>query len=365
MTHLLARHAECMFWLGRYIERTASVARILMVQTEFDRGRAHSGGWAWILTLYDENDAFLSRFDGATPNNVIAYYVTDREHAGSIASSVTAARDNARSLRAMISTDLWIQIARLNDHVRKLTTDHINERRLAQTCERIQTDCYALLGIAESTFYRDSSWYFFRLGVEIERADQMSRLLDVRFAQNISGTADRGVEHGDFAFWSMLLRACGGQHAYRRLVSGPLHADRIAKFLIFDQSFGRSISYCHNQIDQGIGELRAKANLHTPSRLLICVGELNDMLHLAQHDSGLTGNLHHFNDAVQRKLSDVSVELAICYFGEDPPEGYEVASAVNPSVHTARGVTPPADVSEAVDLSSKKVGSQSQSQSTS
>ena len=328
MTHLLARHADCLFWMGRYIERAASVARILMVQTEFDRGRAHSGGWAWILTLYDEHERFLSRHEGATPQNVITYYMTDAEHSGSVSNSVTATRDNARALRALISTDLWIQTGRLYTTVRALGDDDVSERRLAQTCERLQTDCYALLGIAESTFYRDAGWRFFRLGVEIERADQMSRLLDVRFAQNKSGTADRGDVHGDFAFWSMLLRSCGGQHAYRRLVSGPLNPDSIARFLIFDQSFARSIAHCHNGIESNITELRTRCGINTPSPLLACVAELGDIIHTATVDSGLTAHLHAFNDAVQIQLSRIAQELGYTYYGIEPSEPDPVPTMV-------------------------------------
>lgn len=318
MNHLLARHADCLFWLGRYVARTESLARILMVQTAFDRGRAEGTGWAWILTLYDQNQEFSKRYESPSSDNVIRFYVTDTEHYGSIIRSLGAARDNARALRALVSTDFWVQINRLYKRLQVTPDAAISERRLAQTCEAIQTDCYALLGIAEATFYRDAGWRFFRLGVEIERADQMSRLLDVRFAQLQTGTADRGELLGDFAFWSMLLRSCGGHHAYRRLVSGPLAPDAVARFLILDQSFARSIAHATTAIDRATSELRSICGVPTPAPLLESVADLRSTIVAAGSDPQLIGRLHAFNDKVQRQLATLASALELAYFSAPP-----------------------------------------------
>lgn len=316
--HLLARHAECLFWLGRYIERTSSLARILLVQTAFDRGRAEGSGWAWILALYDQRADFEKRHSEYSSENVIKYYLTDTEHLGSVFCSLQGARSNARTLRAMISTDFWTHINRVYGRVKNLTDDDIDENRLAATCEKIQFDCYALLGIASSTLYRDAGWRFFEMGLEIERADQMSRLLDVRFAQLKTGTADGGEMLGDFAHWSMLLRACAGHHAYRQLVSGPLQPENVARFLIFEQSFARSIGSSAIQLERSVTELRQICDIPTPGSLLKRISDLHDMLHLAKLDPGLVPHLHHFNDAMQRQLGDLTTELGDCYFEFKP-----------------------------------------------
>lgn len=334
MERLLARHADCLFWLGRYIERAASMSRILMVQTEFDRGRAEGAGWAWILTLYDESASFLDRYDSASAKNVVAFYLSDREHSGSIASSLAAARDNARALRALISTDFWVQMNRLYRRMNALGEEDGVETRLAHTCEKIQTDCYALIGTAESTFYRDSGWRFFRMGVEVERADQMSRLLDVRFAQLKTGTAGRGETMGDFAFWSVLLRACGGHHAYRRMVAGPMQPETVARFLIFDQSFARSLAHSVGAIERLAHELRGVCLISTPPGVMERIDGLRGLLDLAAQSSDrgrdLIEHLHDMNDALQRRLGDLTAALSQSYFRIDPPEEPPAAPAEGP-----------------------------------
>lgn len=313
---LLARHAEALFWLGRYFERTSSLARILLVQTAFDRGRAEGESWAWLLTLFDANEDFNERYDAPSNRNVIRYFMTDPEHGGSMMSAFEAARSNARTLRAMIATELWMQTNRAYRRIKELPEAAIHETRLATTCEAIQIDCYALFGISASTLYRDAGWRFYTLGREIERTDQMSRLLDVRFAQMKTVDGDDVVSHhlGDFTHWSMLLRACGGHHAYRRLVSGPLKPENVARFLIFEQSFARSMAHSIGEIERAANDLRGVCQISTPMAVSHRIADLQAMLETARGDAGLTPNLHHFNDAVQRELIALTNDLAANYF---------------------------------------------------
>ena len=203
MSELLSRYAECLFWFGRYTERTACLARLLEVQTSFDRGRAGaSAEWSWILTLYDDRARFAKSHETADTDSVIRFYVSDRDNPGSLVSCIHAARENARTLRALIPTDLWHQVNTFYNRFRTLPPAALSDARLSQTCQMVKKECYAQLGVAEATLYRDAAWRFFLLGVLVERADQMSRLLDVRFAQMRHQVSDAGEPLGDFGFWS-------------------------------------------------------------------------------------------------------------------------------------------------------------------
>lgn len=315
--NLLSRQAESLFWLGRYIERAASLARVLLVQTAFDRGRSDGATWAWLLALYQESEDFYRNYDDASSRNVIRYFVADKEHAGSVFRTLEAARSNARALRAMISTELWMQTNRAYRRVKELPESALGETRLAATCEAVQIDCYALQGISNATLYRDAGWRFYQLGIETERADQMSRILDVRFAQLMSGSADDGEGIGDFTHWSMLLRACGGHHAYRRLVSGPLQSQNVARFLIFEQSFARSIAYCVGRLERSVSELRMVCEASSADQVSDRINKLKTMLQDAQADTGLVKGLHQFNDAVQCELIGLTDDLGASYFGID------------------------------------------------
>jgi uncharacterized alpha-E superfamily protein len=116
MSSLLSRHAESVFWMARYFERAESLARILETQTSFQRGR-DDNSWAWIVALYSDEAAFTKAFEEPSAENVIRYYMAYIDNPGSIQSSIRAARENARALRPMLSTDMWYQ---LNDFYNRL-----------------------------------------------------------------------------------------------------------------------------------------------------------------------------------------------------------------------------------------------------
>ena len=203
MSSLLSRYAESVFWMARYFERAESLSRVIETQTSFQRGRKDNS-WMWIVALYADEKAFAKAFAEPSAENVIRYYMAYIDNPGSIQSSIRSARENARALRPMLSTDMWYQ---LNDFYNRLFAfgpNDYSEVRLSRTCDAIKRGCYAQIGVAESTLYHDETWPFFKLGLYLERADHTSRLLDVRFAQQATGMA-RDEGRYDFTFWTILL----------------------------------------------------------------------------------------------------------------------------------------------------------------
>lgn len=321
MTDLLSRYAECLFWFGRYSERTACLARLLEVQTSFDRGHAGvSPNWSWILTLYDDHDRFRQSNDEADTKSVIRFYVSDRDNPGSLVSCIGAARENARTLRAILPTELWHQVNSFYNRFRSLPQDTLSGNRLAHTCQMVKKECYAQLGVADATIYRDEAWHFFLLGVMLERADQMSRLLDVRFAQRRTEIQPSQDTLGDFSFWSVLLRSVAAQQAFLRISVGKRDAESVARFLIFDATLPRSITFCVNELDRLVGELRVDYNLHGTTQSLAEIDALRKLLVQASEDPSLIDGLHEFNDSVQRNLISLTNELAYAFFGATRPD---------------------------------------------
>ncbi len=322
MTDLLSRYAESLFWFGRYLERTACLARLLEVQTSFDRGKASAGNtWSWILTLYDDHERFREGYGEATTENVIRFYVADRDNLGSIVASIRAMRENARTLRSIMPTDLWHQVNVFYNRFRDPTPSMLSDARLSQTCQVIKKECYALQGVAYATIYRDVAWNFFQLGLLIERADQMSRLLDVRFAQLRYEASAEARGPGDFGFWSVLLRSVAAQQAYLRTYPGRRDADSVARFLIFDPALPRSIVFCAAQLEDVVHGLRRDYNLRGATNVLQKLDDVRQVLDVAVNDENLIRELHSFNDQIQRDLIAVTNELGQHFFGHGEADG--------------------------------------------
>jgi len=328
MTDLLSRYAESLFWFGRYTERATCLARLLEVQTSFDRGHAGvTTDWSWILALYDDHAKFAETYDSSDTRNVIRFYVSDRDNPGSIISCISAARENARTLRALLPTELWHQVNTFYNRFRNLPPESLIGNRLANTCQLVKKECYAQLGVAEETIYRDEAWHFFLLGVLVERADQMSRLLDVRFAQSKTDEQINRDALGDFGFWSVLLRSAAAQQAFLRTSAGKRDPGTVARFLIFDNSLPRSITFCVSELDRVIKELHSEYDLEGAARSLEQIESVRKLLVAASNDPALVDNLHEFNDNVQQHIISVTDELAYAFFGMPRPD--------EPMIHTS------------------------------
>jgi uncharacterized alpha-E superfamily protein len=311
---LLSRHAECAFWLARYLERAESMARILEAHVAFNRGRSTDAPWAWILALYSDEENFFKKYPEATADNVILYYVVELDNLSSIQGSIRAARENARALRAMLPTDLWLQINDFYSRILAFTKSDFSEMRLSRTCDTIKRGCYAQIGVAESTLYRDEGWPFFRLGQYIERADQTSRLLDVQFAQRAAGMAELSPEQ-EAGFWNVLLRSASAYHAYRRVQASGLNPADVARFLIFDGRMPRSIAFCAAEIVRMITQLRGEFRLRNAQRAFESSDAFLTKLQTYSRDEQLHTRLHAFNDWVQTELMLLTAELGNTFFG--------------------------------------------------
>ena len=244
---------------------------------------------------------------------------------GSIVFCINAARENARTLRALLPTELWQQVNTFYNRFRNLPPEALTGNRLANSCQLVKKECYAQVGVAEETIYRDEAWHFFRLGVLVERADQMSRLLDVRFAQRKTEEQISTDTLGDFGFWSVLLRSAAAQQAFLRTSAGKRDPETVARFLIFDNRLPRSIIFCVSELDRVINELRSGYNLRGAARSLEQVDIVRQLLEVASDDPALVDNLHEFNDNVQRHIISLTNELAYAFFGVPRPDDQAVS----------------------------------------
>jgi uncharacterized alpha-E superfamily protein len=312
---LLSRNAESLFWLARYLERAASLARVIEMQSSFGLHN-QDGGWNWLLTLHTDEPAFRKRFEPSA-ENIIAFYLTDKDNPGSIRSSVHWARENARALRPFIPTEMWAQLNAFHGTVEEISADDIRLSQLPRTCVQIRAGCLTQIGVAEGLLYRDEGYQFFKLGLMVERADQTSRLLDVKFAQGATttGTTDQSDE---FVFWSTILRTVGAYQVFHRLEPQNANPDRVARFLALNPSHPRSIGFCAREIGDALQMLRGGFRLPQANSGLEACEILMQGLQEAGRDPALLDRLHAFNDWVQRTLIDLSGEIAVAFFRATP-----------------------------------------------
>ncbi len=314
---LLSRYAECLFWLARYMERVENLARILEVTETFVRHGADQSGWLSVVQINADEERFLEKHKTATAETVLRFYLTDRENPSSIATCLFAARENARTLRPMISTEMWTQINVFYNRARELTADNARPSGVSQICDFLKEGCQFHTGITEGTFFRDQGWAFYSIGKYLERGDQTSRLVDIKYHTLLPSVRDVGGAQ-DVNQWHALLRSGAGYHAFRRVYPSGITPAAVAGFLLLNHSFPRSIVQSVHQIEMYLTQLGSGYGLRGANQVL----EQRDDLRTAGKgqtiEQILDRGLHEFLDWVQLQFIGLAASIADSFWrGKD------------------------------------------------
>ena len=316
MLPLLARYADAIFWMARYIERAENLARILDVNETFARDEHGGRNWLSVIQLNADVERFEAAGGTGAAESVLSFYILDRGNPTSILWALRAARENARTLRPLISTELWAHINTLHNAVQLLGPGDIAPPKLSRLCSWIKNSCQAHTGIVEGTFYRDQSWIFYQIGRQIERADQTTRLLDIKYHILLPSIADVGSAL-DISQWNAVLRSAAGYHAFRRVHPRGLSPATVADFLLFNHGFPRSVAACVRELGVQLTDLKLKYMLSGGSEAMERLDEIQAVLLSRSVDTVISNGLHEFLDWTQRQLAALSDDLSRAYLSRE------------------------------------------------
>lgn len=304
----LARFAENLFWFARYIERAENTARILEVTETFTHDTRGDQDWQSLLEINADAENFRQRHEKTDMASIIHFYLLDHKNPSSISSSVAAARFNARSLRHLISTDMWNQINMFHSEVSALRRKDMTPARLARLCRRVRESCQAHTGITEGTLYRDESWSFYWIGRGVERADQTSRLIDIGFRRAKTSQGGLAARAQD-SHWGALLRSASAYQAFRRAHPISMSGPEIVQFLMKDAELPRSVATALSDCDLQLERLESLHGLKTSHAARACLGELRSLVadvntgDLLDRKAG-TPSLRGFVDEIQSRIGE-------------------------------------------------------------
>jgi uncharacterized alpha-E superfamily protein len=307
---MLARHAEALFWAGREIERAESTARMLDVTYH---GLLEAMPWeaqrSWmdLLKVLWLDRPFAARETAVRAPTVSEFLVLDPENPGSILSSVTLARDNARSARELISSELWEAINSFHLELRGRNLRIDVEAHPHELYGFIKRSAQTIAGVAGETMPRDDGWRFLMLGWMLERAEMTCRLLDVRYSQLVTAGATGGFHH-----WLQTLKSAAGSEAFRRRYRASIDPADVVEFLLLSRTFPRSVLFCLRSAEADLARLEAaNTTLARPQRLL---GRTRSDLEFLDTHELLDGGLHVFLDQMLSGIHQVAESVALQYF---------------------------------------------------
>ncbi|MFV3128663.1 alpha-E domain-containing protein [Niveispirillum sp. KHB5.9] len=318
MAALLARYAECIFWMARYMERAENLSRILDVHETFARDSYGSTNWLPILRLNADEKRFFELYPTATAKNVLNFYVLEQQNPTSIIAAIAAARENARQLRPLISTEMWAHLNMFYNRLLALEPADLAAHNIQRLCASIKEACQTHTGITEGTFFRDQGWYFYNLGRNLERADQTTRLLDIKYHTLLPSPRDVGTPI-DISQWNSLLRSAAGYHAFRRVYPRGMTPAGVAGFLLFNDNFPRSVLVCMREVDNLLNRLNSKYRLRRGTLPLARSDELLGNLANQSINAVISIGLHEYLDGLQINFSSLSNDIAQAFFLIDQP----------------------------------------------
>jgi uncharacterized alpha-E superfamily protein len=305
---MLSRAADSLYWLARYIERAEDTARLLDVEFHglLDRHAANpEGAWRELLRTLGKQDAYSEHFDEFTAGAVTSFLLWHRGNPDSVAACVEAARENARSVRDQISTEMWERINRLFllvtdvDRAAVLPSPH-------RFFVRLRDGSHGFLGVTEATMERGEGYQFLRLGTHLERADMAARVLNAAFV-----TSDGSGDDGDPSPEQMvdLLKSCSAFEAFRRHADARLTPTRVAEYLLLDRIFPRAVLFCLDSCLDVVHSVSGPSN--GPERT---IGRL--CAELAFHDvfDVSSDSFRETLSRVQRNIVESGQEVADAYF---------------------------------------------------
>lgn len=321
---MLSRVAHLAYWMARYLERAENSARIVDVNTQLvldADGLRISDAQAWepILFVLGDDKLFGKIHATASEESVIDFVLFEPRNPNSIVSSINTARENARCIREQLSGETWERINRLYLDVRVMTMADYHALGSGELLNRIRTSIQQFYGVAASMLPRNETWQFYELGRFLERADNTSRLIDVKYFSLLPSVRDVGGTL-DAVQWGAVLRSCSAFEAFRKSRRGQISAERVIDYLILDEYFPRSIRFAITQAEEAARKITRDTDHHFSNNPTRVLGRLRADFDYTVLADIIGQGLHEWIDHLQVKISSVHDEVQSTFFFYDVEE---------------------------------------------
>ncbi|MCZ4279902.1 alpha-E domain-containing protein [Kiloniella laminariae] len=309
---MLSRVANSIYWMSRYLERADNVARFIDVNARLilDMGwERESAQWdPLVLASGDEAD-FKARYSEYSEKQVVHFLTFDEKNPNSIISCINSARENARTVREIISSEMWEAINTLyhlvDKHSRKRKVDDLQSFFIS-----VNHTNHLFAGMMENTMSHGEGWHFARAGKMLERADKTARMLDVKYFLLLPNP-DYFDSPYDTVEWGAVLKSVSGFEVYRKRYHRANYR-HVTQFLVLDEHFARSIRYCVRTAARSVADISKMLEITVPVNDEFA--RLEKMLDEADLDTILSKGLHEFVDAFQFNLNVIDQSLYKSFF---------------------------------------------------
>ena len=316
---MLSRVAESIYWMARYVERAENVARIMDANYHMILDLPPGVGEQWeplVVTSGDEK-LFKEIYPEFTRESVVQFLTFDTRNPNSILSCLHNARENARSVREWISSEMWQQVNTFYLMV-KAASRHAEVLDLPhEFFVEVMMASHLFAGLSENTMTHGEGWEFARLGRMLERADKTTRIIDVKYFILLPSVDYVGMPY-DHILWGALLRSASAFEMYRKRF-GQIVPDQILEFLILDSEFPRAIHHCLIMAEIALRNISGTIRGRFTNRAEKALGRLLADLDYIQVEEIKSFGLHEFLDSTQTRLNQIGDAVSEAFFAIPAP----------------------------------------------
>ena len=311
---MLSRVANSIYWMCRYIERAENVARFISVNLNLllDMPSEKGKHWEPVVMTTGDQALFEAHYPDYDQESVIRFLTFDKTYPNAILTCLAAARENGRSIREIISSEMW-------EHLNNFYLELADNRSVALALEEphrffriIQMRSHLFTGLLDSTMSHGEAWNFARIGMMMERADKTSRLLDVKYFMLLP-QADLVNTPVDNIQWMAVLKSASAFEMFRK-AHHRITPRNVADFLIFDSQFPRSIRHCVAKAQICLHRISGSPPGSAQNAAEKRLGRLASDLAYTDVDEVVAHGMHEYMDGLQSRLNEVDEAIGTTFF---------------------------------------------------
>ncbi|HEY4925675.1 MAG TPA: alpha-E domain-containing protein [Roseiarcus sp.] len=260
---MLARTADNLFWLARSMERADFTARTIEATLRLEilpkSGPEDMAEWEGALSSVGALDAFHTSHETLDEPAAVEFLTFDRTNPSSICNCLENARATGRAVRTALTAetwtainDAWLELKRFES--RRRGAKDFDRESLARFLDYVKKASLDFDGACYRTMLRNDAYWFNRLGIYVERADNTARLLDVKYHLLLPSDEEVGGSL-DYFQWVAILRAVSATTSYHWVYRDRVKPWLIADLLILKAAMPRSLISCYESIDRALDSL--------------------------------------------------------------------------------------------------------------
>lgn len=309
---MLKRVASYLFWTARNLERAEWRARLADVNYHLlvESPAGPDQGWLPMLAITGDREEFSARYPVANEQSVLEFFTIDENNPCSIRNCIGFARENCRALRNHISSEMWLEVNTLFLDTQQWTAATFHECGVYEFFLELRERFYRISGVVRNTIPRGLGYDFLTIGRTLEAAENVTRLLDVKYHFLLPRPDDVGSAL-DLSQWAAVLRSASALEAYIATYGNAIRIDQVVEFLLFDETFPRAARFSVGRLEAALERVAAAGQAE--GEAVPAARMLAQRLHSGSAHKVIGKGLHEYLLGVQEDCRRIGDEVFARY----------------------------------------------------